>query len=191
MRGLTMKQRNKNKEEFKKRQEVINKLNHERVKRVMDGLNGIKVKSKIKIKCGIYNSLPSGIKKQLLRLCDYVNDRNAMRIQQTECKTYSKFKKLYVVYAMSGNQVVGWCNWWKDREIKMDTDHYVFFHVKTKFRKNGIGRQLFKICHKRLVKGKKKQREFFPPKFNTDPHGYFKGQDFYSKMLRLAKAKEI
>lgn len=184
----------KNIEECRKRQEIIKKLNNDRVAKTLADLKGVDLKAKVKIKCGIFNSLPEGIKKQLLRLSDYINDRNGLRIQQTECKTYCQFKNLYVIYAILNNgEVVAWANFWKDRKkkIKMSQDQFVFFHVKKKYRRNGIGRRLFKEVYKRMVKGKRNQRSFFHPKFNNDVHGYFKGADFYSRMLRLAKAKEI
>lgn len=197
MASLTKKQkvkRNRNIEDFKKRQSVVEVLFRDRTDRVMAEMKGVKLKAKVKIKSGIYNGLPSGIKKQLARLSDYINDRNALRVQQTESKHYVNFKNLHVVYAMLGNQVVGWANYLKRRgkkNFKLDHDVFVFFHVKKKYRRNGVGKQLFKECYKRLVKGKKNQREMFVPKFNNDPHGYFKGNDFYSKMLRKAKGREI
>jgi len=197
MASLTKKQkvkRNENIKAFKKRQEVIESISRDRADRVMVEMRGVKLKAKVKIKSGVYNGLPSGIKKQLARLSDYINDRNALRVQQTESKHYVNFKNLYVVYAMLGNQVVGWANYLRRRNkknFKLDHDALVFFHVKKKYRGNGIGKKLFKQCYKRLVKGKKNQREMFVPKFNNDPHGYFKGQDFYSKMLRKAKGKEL
>ncbi len=183
----------KNIKECRKRQDIIKKLNDDRVSKTLADLKGVELKAKVKIKCGLYSGLPEGIKKQLLRLSDYVNDRNGLRIQQTECKKYCQFKNLYVIYAILNNgEVVAWANYWKNRKgFKQDQDKFVFFHVKKKYRRNKIGRRLFKEVYKRLVKGKKDQRSFFHPKFNNDIHGYFKGADFYSRMLRLAKSKEI
>lgn len=185
-------QKRKAMKEFKNREKTVNELFKINSARVLRDIKKIQVKSPVKIKTGLFNNLPDGIKKQLSRLTDYLNDRNDNRIWRTLGKDTTMFKNLRVVYAVKRNgEIMGWANYWKSREgFKFDFDEYVYIHVKKCYRKNKIGQRLFKRVYKDFLKGKKNQRRFFMPKMQEETRN-FKNLDWFDKMLKLAKTKKI
>lgn len=186
-------QRRKALREFKKRKEVVDQIFKDKSAKVMRDIKKVKIRSRVQVKTGLFNNLSDGVKKQLSRLTDHLNDRNDNRIWRTlSRKDSTMFKNLQVVYAIKGNgEVIAWANYWKGREdFKFDFDKYVFIHVKKCYRKNGIGRRIFKRVYKDFLKGKKNQRRFFMPKIQ-EGNEHFKNLDWFDKMLKLARTKKL
>lgn len=179
--------------EYERRRKLIDGLFKVKNLEVMRGIRKISLKAKVKIKKGIYNSIPPNTRSQFFRITDHIHERNDGRVSRTLDKHSAKFKNLYTVYVVLGNgEVLGWGNYWKDRKnFNNEWDKFVFIHVKKQYRGNGIGRKIFKEIYRSFLQGKKSKRKYFIPNPYNSEFKSLNRPDFFDKMMKLASKGKL